>query len=729
MRPASTPVGASATAPAVARPVTASAVDYSSELPLLTASEERFDAGGPTSASLVDLDGGWTPVSRRTSRTHRERHISSNRNDSTDGSASESNSSDYETESTIARATNDMSSEHLDALVRRHEAISTQYRAALLARTPVSNATHQSKVTQNEGNLPSVDKARRAFNPVRESTAYHPVTMEEVEDEDDYPYLNQAPLSHAILEDAEDLIDLDSRVSKAGARKRSKSPKSKKIRTREEAPQHALKVDEPPIVAAPVKPAAKVEFTNLGLQKPEGSLPALGRDVEHEREPKPSLSIDEIVALVTDKVIELQVRQAQHRDLHANGARDSTTAGYDPGRMAALNFFEKALQGASSSSPDDPSDDSSSESDVSSHHSGHGDHGSSRRGASSPRLSSKRKRGHERKKRMILKPIPPTRYNGEPDANAIQRFARESTTYVKMGRVPHDQQAFALRMDLNEDVEGEVPLETLDASSEESFDLISELNSLHAESDDSWDAETIGITHTDHCKCIYLPRRFLRDPAFDLEHWFDNATAHQWTEGEMELGESASRDGWSSVLSSLTSSSESTDPPSLQAVSESASEASMASTAPPSLQSVSDSSESDSGDLVMPGDDGETYEDRMKLWANILDECCNEHNYREVPPRARRLGDVLGNMQYFMDVGLWMPMFNGVGIGKIPREPDDLEGPDEYLISIPLGGRDLHEQISEETLLNPSLDLVGWLGELSPARPLRKYVQAPAFLW
>ncbi|KAF8172626.1 hypothetical protein K438DRAFT_1611694, partial [Mycena galopus ATCC 62051] len=43
---------------------------------------------------------------------------------------------------------------------------------------------------------------------------------------------------------------------------------------------------------------------------------------------------------------------------------------------------------------------------------------------------------------MTLKPIPPTRYDGEPDANTIQRFAREATTYVKMGHIPKDQQVY-----------------------------------------------------------------------------------------------------------------------------------------------------------------------------------------------------------------------------------------------------------------------------------------------
>ncbi|KAJ7121549.1 hypothetical protein C8R44DRAFT_786449, partial [Mycena epipterygia] len=54
-------------------------------------------------------------------------------------------------------------------------------------------------------------------------------------------------------------------------------------------------------------------------------------------------------------------------------------------------------------------------------------------------------------------------------------------------------------------------------------------------------------------------------------------------------------------------------------------------------------------------------------------------------------------------------MFDGVGVARICREPDDLEGPDNYLISIPIGEGDLHERISEMTLLNPELDLAGWV--------------------
>jgi hypothetical protein len=43
---------------------------------------------------------------------------------------------------------------------------------------------------------------------------------------------------------------------------------------------------------------------------------------------------------------------------------------------------------------------------------------------------------------MILKPIPPTKYDGEMNATTFQRFVRESSAYVKMGQVPVKDQVF-----------------------------------------------------------------------------------------------------------------------------------------------------------------------------------------------------------------------------------------------------------------------------------------------
>ncbi|KAF8144840.1 hypothetical protein K438DRAFT_2029004 [Mycena galopus ATCC 62051] len=66
-----------------------------------------------------DDDQGWTPVTRKTSHSHRERS-GSNQSIHTLNSASDPNASD--SDSTIDRATHDMSREDLETLARRHEA-------------------------------------------------------------------------------------------------------------------------------------------------------------------------------------------------------------------------------------------------------------------------------------------------------------------------------------------------------------------------------------------------------------------------------------------------------------------------------------------------------------------------------------------------------------------------------------------------------------------------------
>ncbi|KAJ6589348.1 hypothetical protein B0H19DRAFT_923460, partial [Mycena capillaripes] len=89
--------------------------------------------------------------------------------------------------------------------------------------------------------------------------------------------------------------------------------------------------------------------------------------------------------------------------------------------------------------------------------------------------------------------------------------------------------------------------------------------------------------------------------------------------------------------------------PGLQSVSDSSCESdSESDSGPPSLEPMSGISDSGSEDseashLVMPGDGGETFEDWIKLWAEASKEVCFALNNAEVPPRSRRLGDVLGN--------------------------------------------------------------------------------------
>src|SRR6201996_4306987 len=124
--------------------------------------------------------------------------------------------------------------------------------------------------------------------------------------------------------------------------------------------------------------------------------------------------------------------------------------GVTPGRIAAGSYIDKAIRGAarlSQKPPSDPSDSSPSSSSSDERGSddtdGTGTGGrQSSAAARHRRMSSRRSSG--RRSHMLLKPIPPTKYTGEPSANAFSRFVREGSAYVKMGRVKPADQVFFL---------------------------------------------------------------------------------------------------------------------------------------------------------------------------------------------------------------------------------------------------------------------------------------------
>jgi hypothetical protein len=232
-------------------------------------------------------------------------------------------------------------------------------------------------------------------------------------------------------------------------RKRSKSPKAKKaLRARIEIPAEES-------IPSPLRP---VEPSMVESRTVDGD-----REGNNDRTPKPGLTAEEVYTLLNRKIRELEPRERVNpkeksegltleeklRPSHGTMARETPVPhGVTPGRLAVQKFFDRALcdsRGTSAKAkppPSDPSDDSSSSSSEGPSSSDSDDLGSRRRSTKSPCLSSKRKRGQARRQKMLLKPIPPSRYNGEPNANAIQRFARESKTYVKMGRVPEDEHVY-----------------------------------------------------------------------------------------------------------------------------------------------------------------------------------------------------------------------------------------------------------------------------------------------
>ncbi|KAJ7804715.1 hypothetical protein B0H13DRAFT_2388198 [Mycena leptocephala] len=92
--------------------------DTSSELPSLFNDSVDFSVLGTAPAPPENEDNrGWTPVTRKTSRSHRE-YSKLNRNKYSHNSVSDSSS---ESESTIAQATREMSRDDREALARRHE--------------------------------------------------------------------------------------------------------------------------------------------------------------------------------------------------------------------------------------------------------------------------------------------------------------------------------------------------------------------------------------------------------------------------------------------------------------------------------------------------------------------------------------------------------------------------------------------------------------------------------
>ncbi|KAK7030089.1 hypothetical protein R3P38DRAFT_3514146 [Favolaschia claudopus] len=172
--------------------------EISSELPSLSESGGAgvlVDVEGP-SVVEDDVGRGWTPVTRRTSRTHRE-DSQSVRSEEHDSNASVPTSVEDKTvtASTVAQATEEMSQPQLVALARRHEAFAAQLRAKAIHMESVPPSTPRSdhhgvspfnngavSVPVNSPKPESVEVPKVSGN--EETHGTHRVTVEEVDDED-----------------------------------------------------------------------------------------------------------------------------------------------------------------------------------------------------------------------------------------------------------------------------------------------------------------------------------------------------------------------------------------------------------------------------------------------------------------------------------------------------------------------------------------------------------------
>ncbi|KAK6991998.1 hypothetical protein R3P38DRAFT_3437855 [Favolaschia claudopus] len=180
---------ASGTVTPVARPPSA-AGEISSELPSLLDSNVDFAVRGemPVPRGGVD-DGGWTPVTRKSSRSHRSDSVGSkDSNIISDRTATKSG-----TESTLAQAANNMSKDELLLLANRYAALASQLRGQAeqdqeikmvvkddVPRVLAGGQAHPHSDKRSE--MPAPTEVRQDIAPP--TVSRHCVTVEEIEDED-----------------------------------------------------------------------------------------------------------------------------------------------------------------------------------------------------------------------------------------------------------------------------------------------------------------------------------------------------------------------------------------------------------------------------------------------------------------------------------------------------------------------------------------------------------------
>ncbi|KAJ7150427.1 hypothetical protein C8R43DRAFT_1191635 [Mycena crocata] len=376
--------------------------------------------------------------------------------------ASDLSSSDSENESTFAKASNELSAHDLEALARRYDAMAAQFRVQL-AQKAVPKVSQEKTNSNGLGNAPNVGAHTPDISigsiaepePVPAVVSKsHRATVEEIDDEDDLIQLNRAPgpsrdkgkgadprnwgnvSSFLNFSDAEMKAQLEmlqnfeeiNRVIKQegslhtgnlvdfsplktsspklkASRKRSKSPKFKKSRMAVEKPpvvELATQASAPDVEMAP-KPAPTVEIPTVKPMESNDFTPASASEAAIDSDAKSGPSLQEMLAMMNERIIELQVEQRlmrsdarplkealkperapkEPRELKSRTVPPLTETvtppllprGTTPGRMAAENFFEKALRDTpiEGTSPDTPpsdsSDDSSSDSGESSNRS------------------------------------------------------------------------------------------------------------------------------------------------------------------------------------------------------------------------------------------------------------------------------------------------------------------------------------------------------------------------
>ncbi|KAF7371768.1 CCHC-type domain-containing protein [Mycena venus] len=453
-----------------------------SEQPLL---QNDVDFEGSDLHEGSDL-GGWTPVTRSTARTHRERTSSVGSNHTRVSTAS--NRENEKSMSTVERAEQNLSSVELDQLARRYQRMAETARAAETGY----------RVLKDQGNspvIPGPNDRRVEFHPVDQSdngadgsASDMLITVSPAIPSGEGPSREKGkgfdPRNWGDVSLLEN-FSLDDLKAQHDALANFAVVKEESVSTPADffgdIPVWKSPTAEVPKVQAPPGDKAFVAPRPASLRagKREGTHPTVLRPTASEISSKKKDEIksgqtkDEIIAELTRQLNESRQRNSRSvevvstpginqakRTVQRNiaglmsGGETARAVSVKPGRpaparLAVGSTVHKAIReaGTVAAGPPPPSPpDGSSGSDHGSDSSASSDGEMSDVGRQTSaaswhrRMSSRRSSG--KSSRMLLKPVPPTKYDGEVNTTAFQRFVRESARYVKTGRVPADEQVF-----------------------------------------------------------------------------------------------------------------------------------------------------------------------------------------------------------------------------------------------------------------------------------------------
>jgi hypothetical protein len=178
-------------------PSASGAMGDSFATPVLTASNEYAGAPDELSVPVQDVDRGWTPVTCKTSRSHRERSNSGRRNHTNNKTADNLSSSDSESgdDSTLACTTHKLSQRELQDLMHRHEAIADQYCIKMVQKPAVEHGEYipnlKDAIHENGASIIELPPILQPKPVVARKS--QPVTVEEVDDEQDLISFNAIP--------------------------------------------------------------------------------------------------------------------------------------------------------------------------------------------------------------------------------------------------------------------------------------------------------------------------------------------------------------------------------------------------------------------------------------------------------------------------------------------------------------------------------------------------------